>query len=145
MAMLSLSIEAKAQGNDWVVDRFDDIKVLRYEVPGFEELTLKEKLMVYYLSEAAKAGRDILYDQNFKYNLPIRRTLETLYKSISDRDSKDFFAFEKYLKKVWFANGIHHHYSNDKFQPEFSELWLRELERFYQPLFYCRFNGFRQI
>ena len=126
MAMLSLSIEAKAQSNDWVVDRFDDIKVLRYEVPGFEELTLKEKLMVYYLSEAAKAGRDILYDQNFKYNLPIRRTLETLYKSISDRDSKDFFAFEKYLKKVWFANGIHHHYSNDKFQPEFSELWLRE-------------------
>ena len=126
MAMLSMSINAQAQGNDWVVDRFDDIKVLRYEVPGFEELTLKEKLLVYYLGEAAKSGRDILYDQNFKYNLPIRRTLETLYKSISDRDSKDFFAFEKYLKKVWFANGIHHHYSNDKFQPEFSELWLRE-------------------
>ena len=124
--MLSMSINAQAQGNDWVVDRFDDIKVLRYEVPGFEELTLKEKLLVYYLGEAAKSGRDILYDQNFKYNLPIRRTLETLYKSISDRDSKDFFAFEKYLKKVWFANGIHHHYSNDKFQPEFSELWLRE-------------------
>ena len=124
--MLSLSIEAKAQSNDWVVDRFDDIKVLRYEVPGFEELTLKEKLLVYYLSEAAKAGRDILYDQNFKYNLPIRRTLERLYKSIADRDTEDFYAFEKYLKKVWFANGIHHHYSNDKFQPEFSEMWLRE-------------------
>ena len=109
--MLSLSIEAKAQGNDWVVDRFDDIKVLRYEVPGFEELTLKEKLMVYYLSEAAKAGRDILYDQNFKYNLPIRRTLKKsqtcvgkflkLWNNRSDRvrvgfatltENKDFYA-----------------------------------------------------
>ena len=126
MSMLLLSTNAKAQDNEWVVDRFDDIKVLRYEVPGFEELTLKEKLLVYYLGEAAKCGRDILYDQNFKYNLPIRRTLETLYCSIAERETEEFKAFEKYLKKMWFANGIHHHYSNDKFQPEFPESWLRE-------------------
>ena len=110
----------------WIVDRFDDIKVIRYEVPAFENLTLEEKELVYYLSEAAKCGRDILFDQNFKYNLAIRRTLETIYTESEVKEGDEFAAFEKYLKKVWFANGIHHHYSNDKFTPEFSEVWFRE-------------------
>ena len=109
----------------WIVDRFDDIKVIRYEVPGFEALSLEEKELVYYLAEAAKCGRDILFDQNFKYNLAVRRTLETIYTTAEQREGEEFAAFEKYLKKVWFANGIHHHYSNDKFTPEFSEEWFR--------------------
>ena len=114
--------------NDWVIDRFDDIKVLRYEVPGFEALTLQEKMLVYYLNEAALCGRDILFDQNFKYNLPVRRTLEAIYADFpGDRSTPQWAAFEKYLKKVWFANGVHHHYSNDKFTPEFSEDYFDSL------------------
>ena len=112
----------------WTVDRFDDIKVLRYEVPGFEKLPLQQKKLVYYLAEAARCGRDILFDQHFKYNLAIRHTLETIYTSYAgDRTVKDFVAMEKYLKKVWFANGIHHHYSNDKFTPEFSREWFEQM------------------
>ena len=118
--------QQKNEEASWIVDRFDDIKVLRYEVPGFEELTLEEKEYIYYLSEAAKCGRDILWDQNFKYNLAIRRTLESIYTASEVREGEEFVAFEKYLKKVWFANGIHHHYSNDKFTAEFSEAWFRE-------------------
>ena len=123
MGVFAVSTMASAQETEqpWIVDRFDDIKVIRYEVPGFENLTLEEKQYVYYLSEAAKCGRDILFDQNFKYNLAIRRTLETIYTGSTVREGDEFVAFEKYLKKVWFANGIHHHYSNDKFKPEFSE------------------------
>ncbi len=112
----------------WIVDRFDDIKIIRYEVPGFENLSLEEKELVYYLAEAAKCGRDILFDQNFKYNLAIRRTLECAYNLYTgDRESQEWKALEKYLKKVWFANGIHHHYSNDKFIPEFSEEYFRQV------------------
>jgi len=112
---------------NWIVDRFDDLKVIRYEVPGFERLPLEEKLLIYYLSEAAKCGRDILFDQNCPYNLPIRTTLEALYEHYEgDRSSQSWKALEKYLKKVWFANGIHHHYSNDKFVPEFSETFFRK-------------------
>ncbi len=112
----------------WVIDRFDDIKVLRYEVPGFENLPLEQKKLIYYLSEAAKCGRDILFDQNFKYNLTIRRALEQIYtKYDGDRANAEFVAMEKYLKKVWFANGIHHHYSNDKFKPEFSRAWFEQM------------------
>ena len=111
----------------WIVDRFDDIKVIRYEVPAFEQLPLEQKELIYYLAEAAKCGRDILYDQNFKYNLAIRRTLEAIYTHYEgDRTTADWKALEKYLKKVWFANGIHHHYSNDKFTPEFSEAFFAE-------------------
>ena len=120
------STESETTEMPWVVDRFDDIKVIRYEVPGFEELSLEEKELVYYLSEAAKCGRDILFDQNFKYNLAVRRTLESIYTASEVREGDEFVAFEKYLKKVWFANGIHHHYSNDKFKAEFSEGWFRE-------------------
>ena len=125
MVLTSCS-EAQNVEQPWIVDRFDDIKVIRYEVPGFENLTLEEKELVYYLSEAAKCGRDILFDQNFKYNLAIRRTLETIYTESEVKEGDEFAAFEKYLKKVWFANGIHHHYSNDKFKAEFSETWFRE-------------------
>ena len=112
----------------WIIDRFDDIKVLRYEVPGFEELPLQQKVLIYYLAQATKAGRDILFDQNFKYNLTVRRALETIYnKYDGDRSAAEFVAMEKYLKKVWFANGIHHHYSNDKFRPEFSRAWFEQM------------------
>lgn len=112
----------------WIVDRFDDIKVIRYEVPGFEALPLEQKELVYYLAEAAKCGRDILFDQNFKYNLAVKRTLETVYAHYAgDRTTEEWQALEKYLKKVWFANGIHHHYSNDKFTPEFTEGYLLEV------------------
>lgn len=105
----------------WQVDQFDDIKILQYKVNGFDSLSLDQKKLVYYLSQAALAGRDILFDQNFKYNLPIRRTLEAIYTSYDgDKNSEDWKNFEKYTKKVWFANGIHHHYSNDKFTPDFS-------------------------
>ncbi len=109
----------------WVVDRFDDIKVLRYEVPEFEKLPLQQKKLIYYLAQAAKCGRDIFFDQNFKYNLTVRRVLENIYLRHDDKsDTTEFRAMEKYLKKVWFANGIHHHYSNDKFRPEFSREWF---------------------
>ncbi len=118
-----------ASNNDfnYVVDRFADIEVLRYKVPDFENLSLTQKLLIFHLNEAALAGRDILWDQNNKYNLAIRSLLENVYQNFSgDRKSKEFLAFEKYLKQVWFANGIHHHYSMDKFTPEFSETFLRE-------------------
>ena len=112
----------------WIVDRFDDIKVIRYEVPGFDELPLREKELIYYLAEAAKSGRDILYDQNCRMNLPVRRTLEVVSENYTgDRTAAEWKALEKYLKKVWFANGIHHHYSNDKFRPEFTEGYLLDV------------------
>ena len=120
-AVLTSCVEQKEE-KAWVVDRFDDIKVIRYEVPGFEELPLQEKILIYYLSEAAKCGRDIMFDQNFKYNLAVRRTLEAIYTSYEGcRDCTEWRALETYLKKVWFANGIHHHYSKDKFKPRFSQ------------------------
>ena len=126
IALTSCGTAAEQTEQPWIVDRFDDIKVIRYEVPGFENLSLEEKELIYYLGEAAKCGRDILFDQNFKYNLAVRRTLEAIYTASEVREGDEFVAFEKYLKKVWFANGIHHHYSNDKFTPEFSEAWFRE-------------------
>ena len=114
--------EVKDQEFNWVVDKFDDIEVIRYRVNDFESLTPKQKELIYYLSEAAVYGRDILFDQNNRWNLAIRRTLEAIYKNYNgDKNSDDYKNFEKYLKKVWFANGIHHHYSTDKFTPEFSE------------------------
>ncbi|MCH5225843.1 MAG: dihydrofolate reductase [Muribaculaceae bacterium] len=107
---------------DYHVDRFADIEVLRYEVPEFDRLTPQQRVMLYYLSQAAQTGRDIIWDQNGKYNLQIRKLLENIYTNFSgDKDSKDYKAFEKYLKQVWFGNGIHHHYSTDKFVPEFSQ------------------------
>ena len=124
IALASCSQSPKGEA-PWIVDRFDDIKVIRYEVPGFDELPLEEKDLVYYLAEAAKCGRDIFFDQNCAVNLPVRRTLEVVYENYAgDRTTPEWKALEKYLKKVWFANGIHHHYSNDKFVPEFTESYF---------------------
>lgn len=119
--------EQAEQGFYYNVDRFADIEVLRYKVPGFEQLSLNQKKLVYYLNEAALQGRDILFDQNGKYNLVIRQTLEGVYENYKgDKESAEFKAFEKYLKQVWFGNGIHHHYSTDKFKPEFSKEFFEE-------------------
>ena len=112
---------------NYVVDQFADIQVLRYQVPGFEKLSLRQKQLLYHLSEAALMGRDILYDQNCRYNLVIRRTLEAIYRNYSGyTSSDDYRAFEIYLKRVWFANGIHHHYAEDKFVPGFSEQFFEQ-------------------
>ncbi|MCE1155258.1 MAG: dipeptidyl peptidase 3 [Bacteroidales bacterium] len=109
------------------VDRFADVQILRYKVNNFENLTLNQKLLVYYLSQAAIEGRDILYDQNHKHNLTIRKMLEAVYVNYKgDRNSKDFEAMTTYLKQVWMGNGIHHHYSEDKFTPLYSEAFLKE-------------------
>jgi dipeptidyl-peptidase-3 len=114
------SAMAKDNEFNYVVDRFADIEVLRYKVPDFENLSLNQKRLVYYLTEAALWGRDILWDQNCASNLQVRSALETIYKQYNgDRNTDDFKAFEKYLKQVWFGNGLHHHYSTDKFVPEF--------------------------
>ena len=112
---------------DYHADNFADIEVLRYQVPDFESLSLNQKRLVYYLTEAALWGRDILWDQNYKYNLEIRSLLENLYQNYQgDRTSADFKAFEQYVKQVEFANGIHHHYSMDKFTPGFTQTWFEE-------------------
>lgn len=108
-------------------EQFADIQILRYRVPGFEELTLKQKELIYYLSQAALEGRDILFDQNGKYNLAIRRTLETIYTDYDgDRSEPDFVNLETYLKRVWFSNGIHHHYGSAKFVPGFTPQFLKK-------------------
>lgn len=113
---------------NYIAEQFDDIRILRYQVPAFEGLTLKEKLFIYHLSQAALAGRDILWDQNNKYNLRIRRVLEKILRDYrGDRECEEFKAFVLYAKKVFFANGIHHHYSMDKFIPVFSKEYFRSL------------------
>lgn len=109
----------------YIVDQFADLQILRYQVPGFVNLSLRQKQLLYHLSEAALMGRDILFDQNGRYNLVIRRTLEAVYQyGTVDKSSADYQAFEVYLKRVWFANGIHHHYGEDKFIPGFSEAFF---------------------
>lgn len=109
----------------YIVDQFADLQILRYQVPGFENLSLRQKQLLYHLSEAALMGRDILFDQNGRHNLVIRRTLEAVYQyGTVDKSSADYQAFEVYLKRVWFANGIHHHYGEDKFMPGFSEAFF---------------------
>lgn len=109
----------------YIVDQFADLQILRYQVPGFENLSLRQKQLLYHLSEAALMGRDILFDQNGRHNLVIRRTLEAVYQyGTVDKSSADYQAFEVYLKRVWFANGIHHHYGEDKFIPGFSEAFF---------------------
>ena len=111
---------------NYVVDQFADLQILRYQVPGFESLSLKQKQLLYHLSEAALMGRDILFDQNCRYNLPVRRMLEVIYKEYKgDRKDPQFVALETYLKRVWFANGIHHHYAEDKFVPGFTPEFFR--------------------
>ena len=110
------------------VEKFADIKVLRYQIPGFESLTLKEQKLVYYLTQAGLSGRDIMWDQNYRYNLTIRKALEHIYTNYNgDKTTSDWGAFETYLKRVWFSNGIHHHYSNTKLKPTFSKAFLENV------------------
>ena len=112
---------------NYKVEKFADLEILRYKVEGFDGLSLQEKKMVYYLSEAALQGRDILFDQNNRYNLAIRRTLEAIYANYKgDKNTDDYKQFEVYLKRIWFSNGIHHHYGEEKFLPEFSEAFFKE-------------------
>lgn len=112
----------------YTVEQFADLQILRYRVPGFEQLSLRQKRLIYYLSQAALVGRDILFDQNGKYNLQIRRLLEAVYTHFKgDRTSEPFRALEVYLKRVWFSNGIHHHYACDKFVPGFTAAYLEEV------------------
>ncbi|MFV0570898.1 MAG: dipeptidyl-peptidase 3 family protein [Xanthomarina gelatinilytica] len=113
---------------DYNVEQFADIKILRYQIPGWDNLTLKEQKLVYYLTQAGLGGRDIIWDQNYRHNLKIRKALETVYANYSgDKTSEEWKAFETYLKRVWFSNGIHHHYSNDKLKPEFPQEYLKSL------------------
>jgi len=130
MALLGLFTACQQEEKfKYTVDKFYDLEILRYQVNGFEQLSLQKKQLIYYLSEAALQGRDILFDQNGRYNLRIRRTLEALYtsnwyKNESQDENENKALLEKYLKRVWFSNGIHHHYSEDKFLPEFSQEWF---------------------
>ncbi len=112
----------------YVVEQFADVKVLRYQIPGFENLSLKEKQLVYYLTQAGLSGRDIMWDQNYRFNLEIRKALEKVNSDFKgDKETTDFKEFKTYLKRVWFSNGIHHHYSNDKLKPAFSKAYLEGL------------------
>ncbi len=134
LASCATNKQDKGDAFDYTVESFADLEILRYQVPGFENLSLDQKKLVYYLSEAATYGRDILFDQNGKWNLAIRRTLETVYQDYEgDRESQAFKDFELYLKQVWFANGIHHHYSCDKFTPKFSPEFFAEVVKSVDP------------
>ena len=136
----SVSTNNDATTFDYHVDRFYDLQILRYQVPGFDTLPLQQKKLIYYLTEAALQGRDILFDQNCKYNLAIRDVLEAIYQHYpKEKDAKQFEQLENYLKRVWFSNGIHHHYGMDKFLPEFSQTYfetaVRSIDSKYLPLY----------
>ena len=119
-------VESKAF--DYNVEQFADLKILRYQINGWDQLSLKEQKLVYYLTMAGLSGRDIMWDQNYRHNLTIRKALENVYSNYDgDKSSDNWKAFEVYLKRVWFSNGIHHHYSNDKIKPDFSSDYLNEL------------------
>jgi dipeptidyl-peptidase-3 len=111
----------------WQTETFADKKMIRYQVPGFEKLSLNQKKLVYYLVQAGLAGRDIIYDQNYRYNLPIRQALDRIVANYQgDKNSNDWKELLLYAKQVWFSNGIHHHYSHDKFTPGFSREWFEK-------------------
>jgi dipeptidyl-peptidase-3 len=113
---------------DYTVEQFADIKVLRYQIHGFDALTLKEQKLVYYLTQAGLSGRDMMWDQNYRYNLTIRKALENVYTTYAgDKTTNDWSNFEEYLKRLWFSNGIHHHYSNAKITPSFTQPYLETL------------------
>ena len=119
MAAAAVSCAPKQADFHYLIDEFADLKIMRYKVPGWEELSLGQKEYIYHLSEAAKYGRDIIWDQNCKWNLPVRHTLENILENYKgDRNCAEFAQFETYAKRVFFSNGIHHHYSEDKFFPE---------------------------
>jgi len=114
--------------NRTIIDEFSDIKILQYSLDNFKELTLQQKILVYYLTQASLAGRDIIYDQNYKHNLTIRKSLETIYKNYKgDRNCGEFDQFKNFLKKIWFANGIHHPFSKEKIKPDFEIMYLKKL------------------
>ncbi|MBN1598833.1 MAG: dihydrofolate reductase [Bacteroidales bacterium] len=120
--------EMKEDDFNYVLEQFADLRILRYQVPGFEDLSPDQKKLLYYLGQAALCGRDILWDQNGRYNLAVRQTLENIYETYSgDRETDEFKNFVTYLKRVWFSNGIYHHYSSDKITPEISEEYFRKL------------------
>ncbi len=120
--------EKKDDKFEYVAEQFADIKVLRYQIPGWENLKLKEQELVYYLTQAGLAGRDMHWDQNYRYNLSIRKALENIYVNYKgDKTTNDWKQFEIYLKRIWFANGIHHHYSSDKIRPDFKKEYLVQL------------------
>ncbi len=111
----------------WETEQFADIRILRYQIPGWDNLSLKQKQYVYYLTQAGLSGRDILWDQFYRHNIEIRTALETLVKNYEgDRDAEDWKSFMVYMKRVWFSNGIHHHYSHQKIKPEFTSDFLRK-------------------
>jgi len=113
---------------NYFIEQFADLRILRYQVPGFDELSLEQKKLLYYLGQAAISGRDILWDQNGKYNLAIRKTLENIYETYTgNRNTEDYKNFLVYLKRVWFSNGIYHHYSTDKILPDFTKEYFNEL------------------
>lgn len=124
-------VAAKSDENvpfDFFVEQFSDIKVLRYQIPGWENLSLKEQELVYYLTQAGSSGRDIMWDQNYKHNLKVRKALENIYQNYKgDKNNADWKNFEIYLKRVWFSNGIHHHYSSEKIKPDFSITYFKSL------------------
>lgn len=120
--------EEAGDGFKYLADQFADVKVIRYQIPGWDELPLRQKKLSYYLLQAGLVGRDIMYDQNYRHNLTIRRALEKIYREYSgDKTVDDWKNFEVYLKRIWFSNGIHHHYAYDKFEPEFSREYLETL------------------
>ena len=107
----------------WKTEQFADIKIVRYQIPGFDQLSLDQKKLAYYLTQAGYSGRDIIWDQNYRHNLSIRHALENIVKNYDgDKTSADWENFMTYTKRVWFANGIHHHYGMSKFSPDFSEI-----------------------
>lgn len=122
------AVEASDDGFQIKIDEFADLKIYRYQVPGFDLLTLKEKKLLYFLSEAAYCGRDITWDQNYKHNLAVRKTIENIWENYSgDRSTGDFAKFTEYAKRIWFANGVHHHYGNEKIMPEFPQAYFADL------------------
>ena len=121
-------VPTSADSFDYKVDQFADLAILRYQIPGWDELTLKEKELVYYLTQAGLAGRDIMWDQKYRHNLEIRAAFENIYRNFNgEKNSDNWTAFEVYLKRIWFSNGIHHHYSNDKMIPGFSKEYFDNL------------------
>ena len=121
-------IETTSNDFPYFVEQFADLKILRYQIPGWNDLSLKEQKLVYYLTQAGLSGRDIMWNMNYRHNLKIRTALEQVYTSFSgDKNTDNWNSFEVYLKRVWFSNGIHHHYSNAKIKPAFSEDYLKSL------------------
>jgi dipeptidyl-peptidase III len=127
---------------NYFVDQFDDMRVLKYRLPEFDSLTLQQKKLIYFLSQAALSGRDILWDQNFRFNIRIRKTIEAIIENFDgDRNSSEYQSFLVYAKRVFFANGIHHHYSTDKLRPGFSEVYFENLLRSIDQKLFPHANG----